>query len=128
MNDTKTVLIVDDDNQDRKKLQEMLQGAGYATVTAKSGVDALPHLQRTRIDLIVLDLIMPEMDGFAMLRILRKTPCFEKTPVIVVSAANDITSYDLAARLGVLAFVPKSDSMDDELLGLIKRHLAKHRA
>ena len=119
-----TIMIVEDHSGVRDQMQKVLERAGYATIAAKNGNEALAELEKTPVDLILLDIIMPELDGFALLRRIRKMPRREDTPVIVLSAASNTTSIALAAKLGVKAFLPKATFSGPELLDQIKQHLA----
>lgn len=118
-----TILIVEDHSGVRAQMQKVLERAGYATITARNGTEALEMIGQSQVDLILLDIIMPELDGFALLRRIRKMPGREHTPVIVLSAASNTTSIALAAKLGVKAFLPKATFSGTELLEQIKHHL-----
>ena len=74
-------------------MRRLLVGEGWAVTAAGNGREALDRLKSERPNLILLDLMMPEMDGFEFLAEFRKTPTFASTPVIVVTAA-DLTLED----------------------------------
>ena len=78
------ILVVDDDKNTRLLLRAVLEGAGYAVFTAENGVDALCVLDREYIDLCVLDVMMPQMDGYAFTRELRQNN--NELPILMVSA------------------------------------------
>ena len=78
------ILVVDDDKNTRLLLRAVLEGAGYAVFTAENGVDALSVLDREYIDLCVLDVMMPQMDGYAFTRELRQNN--NELPILMVSA------------------------------------------
>jgi two-component system cell cycle sensor histidine kinase PleC len=122
-----TIMIVEDHSGVRAQMQKVLERAGYATLCARNGSEALEQLGAAQVDLILLDIIMPELDGFALLRRIRKMPGREHTPVIVLSAASNTTSIALAAKLGVKAFLPKATFSGAELLEQIKQHLPLSR-
>jgi CheY-like chemotaxis protein len=81
MEEKKTILVVDDDENQRFLCQEVLTDEGYTVLVAKDGKEALRKVEQKRPDLVILDIVMPEMDGMeAMTRILRK---HRKIPVIL---------------------------------------------
>ena len=86
-------LVVEDNLTDREMMRRLLVGEGWAVTAAGNGREALDRLKSERPNLILLDLMMPEMDGFEFLAEFRKTPTFASTPVIVVTAA-DLTLED----------------------------------
>lgn len=87
MNDAPEVLIVEDDDEIRRGMECLLHGAGYASVSAANGRDALELLRRGhRVKAILLDLMMPVMDGWAFRREQLRDPRLANIPVIVLSA------------------------------------------
>jgi len=118
------VLVVDDDDDFRAVLADSLQEDGCRVLDAASGEDALALLEsaasgRTaRPDLMVLDLLMPRMTGIEVLQRVRKSRCWERLPVLVVTALNDPM---LPVRLDVpIAFKPDAQIV----LQAIHRQLA----
>jgi CheY-like chemotaxis protein len=85
-----TILIVDDEFSIVETLGEILSWEGYAVVTAPNGRAALEEIQRQAPDLVILDFMMPVMDGLDMLRELRAQPRYAQLPVILMSAARVI--------------------------------------
>lgn len=78
------ILVADDDRNTRRYMQAVLEDAHYTVTTAKDGAEALDILGREHIDLIVLDVMMPEMDGYELTRELRETQ--DNIPILMVSA------------------------------------------
>jgi CheY-like chemotaxis protein len=87
---TKTILIVDDEQLVVQILDELLVDAGYTTLAARDGVDALAVLAVARPDLILTDLMMPRMDGLALGRALAADPEMATIPLVIMSAAYDL--------------------------------------
>jgi CheY-like chemotaxis protein len=87
------VLVVDDSESDRLLMKTALEADGVEVQTAVSGRDGLELLQRFTPDVVALDLMMPEMDGFTFLERLRKNPAHEHLPVVIVTA-KDLSSED----------------------------------
>ena len=123
---TPRVLIVEDDLNAREMMRRLLVGEGWGVIVAANGREALDRLTVERPNLILLDLMMPEMDGFEFLAEFRKNPKFASTPVIVVTAA-DLSLAD-RRRLdgGVEHILQKSASSQEDLLqqirGLVGRY------
>src|SRR5947209_10315068 len=84
-----TILIVDDEPQNRKLLETLLQPEGYQTVSVANGEDALASVQRREPDLILLDIMMPGMDGYEVARHLKNNEATAHIPVIMVTANTE---------------------------------------
>jgi CheY-like chemotaxis protein len=110
------VLVVDDDQFVRNDVQRALEREGWEVTQAENGRIALACLAESLPDIIVLDLMMPEMDGFAFLEALRGLTDWHDIPVLVVTA-RDLTDDD-RSRLtgGVKRIIPKGSSSREELL------------
>ncbi len=109
------ILIVDDRAENRLLLQEQLRGIDADAVTAESGVRALRELRTRHFDLVVSDLLMPEMDGFQLCYLLKTDPKLKKTPVVIYTA-NYATKKDeeQAKSLGADDFITRP--IDEEIL------------
>lgn len=117
-----TVMVVDDHERIREMLARMLTAEGHTTVTAVDGLQALQELARRDVDLIVLDLVMPNSHGMQVLTTLRARS--STTPVIVLSAVTDVSARVEAFDLGAIDFVGKPFHTA-ELVARIRRHLAQ---
>lgn len=80
------VLVVDDSTTDRAKLEKIVSGTGCVVISAQNGVDAVAMAKSEKPDLIFLDIIMPEMDGYETCRTLQSDPATKKIPIIFVSS------------------------------------------
>jgi CheY-like chemotaxis protein len=116
-------LLVDDDDVVRRGVRQALQPIGWKVTEAENGQVAVESLAATRPDVIILDLMMPKMDGFEVLDELRRRPDWQDIPVVVITA-KDLTEED-RDRLngGVERIIQKSDR--DEMLRQLSRELAK---
>ena len=114
-----TVLVVDDEPQVVWVIEFSLQGEGYETLTAHDGFEAMTQIQRHHPDLMVLDVMMPRMDGWAVLEELAKLPAAERPRVVMVTALASAMDRARAKQLGAAAFVPKPFDMD-ELVGVLQ--------
>jgi CheY-like chemotaxis protein len=104
----RSLLVVDDDQQTCDAVQRLLGRMGYVVVCATNGPDALDVLHDLRFDLVVLDWMMPEMDGLEVLRRLRSDPETQHVKVVLYSAADDPDTIEQAFRLGAADCVLKS--------------------
>ena len=112
--DTATrVLVVDDEPQVVWMLQFSLEAEGYQTFAARDGVAALAEVREHRPALMLLDIMMPVMDGWSVLEHLQELPESERPRVVVVSARSSLRDRAKAAELGADAFVAKPFSVDD---------------
>ena len=120
MGDLYKVAIVDDDPRLRKLIVEEMIDEGVNAFPCETGLKLLQLLERELVDLIFLDLMMPEMDGFACLQELRDRSI--TVPVIVVTALNDETKRQQANDLGVVDYILKPD-LFEHLPELLDQHL-----
>ena len=116
-----TILIVDDEVLIRNVIKEYLLNEGYKVLEAKDGFDALRVISDNKVDLIVLDIMMPKMDGFTCLSEIRKT---KNIPVIMLSARKEETDKLNSFDLGVDDYVTKPFS-PKELVARVKAHLKR---
>ena len=99
------ILIADDSEINRTLLREIL-GDGYEYLEAENGVEAVELMRRrTDISLVLLDILMPEMDGFDVLRIMKCYSWLDEIPVIMISAAEDTANIERAYDLGVADYI-----------------------
>lgn len=89
---TATILIVDDEERNRKLLEVFMQAEGYRTISVGDGREAVTIASRERPDLVLLDMMMPGMDGFDVARVLKGDETLRHIPLIVVSSLDDIAS------------------------------------
>ncbi len=108
----KVILIVDDSATVRKFVSVSLSMQGFTVVAACDGMDALEKLPREKVDLVITDLNMPNMDGFEFIRALRDIPAYHELPVIILSSLGDDVSREAGARLGVSSYVVKPFSLE----------------
>jgi len=90
---TKDVLIVEDDDRLREILEELLSGAGYRPIAVQDGREALDWLSRMPVDLMILDLLLPHLDGRQLIARVRKTPQWSAVPIIVLSGYAGASRY-----------------------------------
>jgi sigma-B regulation protein RsbU (phosphoserine phosphatase) len=101
------ILIVDDEPLNIDYLEQELEDLGYETVTAGNGVDGLRQVAEASPDMVLLDIMMPIMDGFEMLRQLKAEPAWRTIPVVVISALSDMDNVVKGIHLGADDYLPK---------------------
>ena len=112
----RTVLVVDDDADTRQGLREILEDEGYRCETADDGTEALGLIGGRPPDVVLLDLMMPNMDGWTVLKCMEADPTMRRVPVVVMSAGGARALSSLPTQRLRIA---KPIDMD-ELLGLIR--------
>jgi twitching motility two-component system response regulator PilH len=103
----KKILVCDDSVTDLTKIKTIVEGAGYIAVTASSGIEAITRAKADKPDLILLDVIMPEMDGFEACRKLRQDPETKQIPVIFVTSKNQKADRVWAQMQGAQDLISK---------------------
>lgn len=101
------ILVVDDHSTNRLKMSMAAENLGYSTSTANSGVEALDKLRSGSFDLVLLDILMPEMDGYEVLAAMKDDEGMNDIPVIVISAVEEMSSAIRAIELGAEDYLPK---------------------
>ena len=116
------ILVVDDEPAIRELIVAVLEDEGYHAIGAGSGTRALELIPNERPDLVLMDIMMPEMDGREALRRMREQPDLARIPVVMMSAAF------AADRVGyrISAFLPKPFDLD-HLLSTVARILEQHQ-
>lgn len=107
MNDRAKILIVDDEPFNVDYLEQELEELNYETIAAVNGQEALDKIQAEQPDLVLLDIMMPIMDGFAVLERVKADPSLRDTPVIIISAMNDLESVVKGIQRGAEDYLPK---------------------
>jgi DNA-binding response OmpR family regulator len=116
------VLIVDDDVQATTLINEILSVHGYESVVVNKSAIAVAVADLVHPDLFVLDLMMPPPDGFKLCRLLRASPNFKKTPILIVTALGDTDSRIVAMGAGANDYLAKPFGIDD-LVSRVKKLL-----
>jgi len=116
------IMVVDDDKDATSLFEEVLKAEGYEPILINESAKAIQIAKKELPELFILDLMMPEPDGFKLCRLLRKETEFRNTPIIIVTALNDTDSRIVAIGAGANDYLTKPFRLD-ELYTSIKDHL-----
>jgi len=120
-----TILVVDDEAAARHALTRLLRREGYETVAAGDGREALRALEAGTPDLVLLDVMMPGLDGLELLEILHAHPRWKALPVVVLTAVSDTHTVRRAEQLGAREYLVKASFSVAEMLGHVRRYTAQ---
>ncbi|MFC9582001.1 PleD family two-component system response regulator [Streptomyces yangpuensis] len=101
------VLIVDDDRTNRMMVTYKLEISGVHVVAAESGQEALSIMREEPFDVVLLDILMPQMDGYTTLELMKGDPALRDTPVVMISQLDEIDSVIRCLELGAEDYLPK---------------------
>lgn len=118
------ILIIEDNEEVRENISEILELAGHETLTAKDGIDGVEKADSPNIDLILCDVMMPNLDGFGALRILSKNPKTAHIPFIFLTAKTERADMRKGMGLGADDYITKPFD-DVELIDAIELRLSK---
>lgn len=119
-----TILIVDDSRTAIAVLTKTLEPTGYTIISAANGEDGIEMAKQQQPDLILMDVIMPGLNGFQATRILRKEELTKEIPIIIISGNEQATEKFWGLRVGANGFLPKPVNRA-ELFHLLREHLIK---
>lgn len=118
-----TVLLVEDLDDSRFMLRRLLELEGFAVIEASDGAVALEVLRKHACDIVLLDLRLPNIDGFQVTRALRATTQFQSIPIIILSALDDEYTRTEARAAGCNDYLTKPIDLD-KLTLLLKKHIS----
>jgi CheY-like chemotaxis protein len=114
----KRILVVDDDELVLSALGELLKPEGYEVETVLRAAEAIDRLDKNGYDLILLDIIMPEMDGFELCRRIREKENYRETPIVFLTAKSRQEDKEAGLEAGANLFLSKPIS-PEKLLGIV---------
>lgn len=120
----KSVLVIDDNQDIRENTAEILELAGYKTFTAENGKKGVELAQREKPDIIVCDIMMPELDGYGVLHLLRKNADTEHIPFVFLTAKTERSDFRKGMEMGADDYITKPFE-DIELLNAVEVRLKK---
>ncbi len=119
----KKIVLADDEQFITIAYRDGLVRAGFTVYIARDGDEAIELVNKTMPDIILLDIIMPRMNGFEVLKVLKADPKLAKIPVVVLSNLSQDVDAKEALRLGATNFYVKSDLSLEDLIGKIHEQL-----
>lgn len=119
----KKILLVEDDTTLSEVYRSRLELEGFDTIQAINGEEALSAIQEQKPDLVLLDAMMPRVDGFDVLDIIRNTPAISDTHVIMLTALSQPKDKERAERLGVDEYLVKSQVVIEDVIDRVKHHI-----
>lgn len=117
-----TVLVVEDSIPQREMITELLRGSGLEVAIANDGVEALERIQGSPPDLVVLDIVMPRMNGYELCRRLKADPATQNVPVVMCSSKGEEFDRYWGMKQGADAYIAKP-FQPTELVGTVKQLL-----
>lgn len=120
----KMVLVVDDCRTTRKIVSLYLNNAGYQTIVAGNGVEAIEKLVTSGVDMIISDLNMPQMDGSGLIEWVRSNPQYRDLPLVILTTENDNLRKSDLMKKGATACLTKpitKDSLVEEITKILER-------
>jgi len=120
----KVILVADDDEAMSEIYAERVEAEGAIVLKAVDGLDALQKVKEFHPHLIILDVMMPEMNGFEVLEKLKKDPESRHIPVIILTALSDGKNKARGKELGAIEYIIKSELMPIEVLRRIKDYVS----
>lgn len=109
------ILIADDSGTERTNLTRILEGAGYEVVSVNSGNEAKKQAESVHPDLVMLDIIMEDGDGYQACRAIKRNPVTQSIPVIMISSKSNPVDMKWAEKLGANAYIVKPYKDEDVL-------------
>lgn len=117
------ILLIEDEEALQKALSKSLEMENYTVISAYDGKTGLEAARKEKPDLILLDLILPQMDGFEVLRELKKSPETKDIPVIILTNLEQSQSVEKTIEFGPLNYLVKANYNLDEIIAKIKELL-----
>jgi DNA-binding response OmpR family regulator len=125
MLDSKKIMIVDDDVTLLEMYIERLKAEGAIISQAYDGEEALEKMKKSKPELILLDVMMPKMNGFDVLKAMQADADLSKIPVIILTALNDDSKRAQGFKLGAVDYIVKADTLPGDVVKKVKAGLDK---
>lgn len=119
----KSVLIVEDEGAMQRALKNKLENAGYSVLTAADGTEALEQMRSGKPNLVLLDLIMPKLDGISVLREVKGDEELKAIPVIILTNLSSGDKVAEAMQLGTFDFLVKANYSLDDVLSKVQERI-----
>lgn len=123
LNNMKKILFVEDEATLQRTFGDFLRESGYEVISATDGEAGLRLAQTQKPDLVLLDLILPKLNGFEILKRLKDNPKTKKIPVIILTNLEGINDVDKALELGATTFLVKAHYAPEDVVEKVKKAL-----
>jgi len=125
MEEGKVILLVDDDLTLREMYEERLKAEGFDIIQASNGEEAIKKAKENKPNVILLDIMMPKINGFDVLKELKADPDLKEIPVIVLTALIQDVDRVQGKKLGAVDYIVKSETMPGEVIAKIQNAIGK---
>lgn len=125
MEEGKTILLVDDDLTLREMYEERLKAEGFSIVQATNGNEALQKARESKPNVVLLDIMMPKVNGFDVMREMKADPELKEIPIIVLTALIQDVDRVQGKKLGATDYIVKSETMPGEVIAKIKNAIGQ---
>ena len=119
----KKIVLVEDDEMIRQAYSDVLMRAGYEVITAKDGKEGLLAIKNAKPDLVLLDIILPIIDGFEVLTEVKKDQELKDIPVLILSNLGQDCDIEKGIELGAIAYMIKANNNSYEVLEKVKQFI-----
>ncbi len=117
----KTILIIEDEEVLASFLKRKLSRRGYRSIVAADGKEGLKKIKEIRPDLILLDIVMPKMDGFEVMEAKQKIEAIKDIPIIIISNSGQPVEISRAQKLGAKDWIIKTNFDPEEVVGKVEK-------
>ncbi len=119
------ILIVDDDPRIREMYKEAFELSGYKVALRPDGENILNHIKQEKPDLVILDIMMPNIQGLDLLKIIKNNARTKNTKILIFSALSDESARKIAMKNGATLFLTKSEASISQVISEVDNILAK---
>lgn len=120
----KKILVIDDEKELLVLITKRLQDAGFEVITADNGMEGMEKARNLNPDLILLDILMPKMDGYEVCRLLKFDDKYKSIPIIILTAKTQESDKCTGSKVGADGYITKPFDVQP-LIKLIKKHLGE---
>ncbi|MBU1998005.1 MAG: response regulator [Candidatus Omnitrophota bacterium] len=124
MPDNKVVMIIDDDKLNLSMLKDVFEKNGYSTITAEDGNEALEKINSNKVDFVLLDLILPGLDGLSFLAVVKDSAATKDIPVLVLTSRDSEETREEVVKLGAVDCLIKQKTSPAEVYNMVTELMA----
>lgn len=128
MDQGKVILLVDDDLTLREMYEERLKAEGFSIIQASNGEEAIAKAKDSKPNVVLLDIMMPKVNGFDVLKEIKASPELQKIPVIVLTELIQDVDREQGKKLGAADYIVKSETMPGEVINKINNAITQGKS